>query len=193
VLILTIGHSTWAIDDFLDILRAHSITRIVDIRTIPRSRHNPQFNQESLSESLKKSAIDYRLVKQLGGLRHSRADSPNMGWRNSSFRGFADYMQTQEFVEGIDQLVGLAQEGQVAIMCAEVLPWRCHRWLIADALLVRGVQVGHIMTIKTRSKHTLTKWAHIGGTQITYPGEPGADSSAICESQCRSGRRLNLS
>ena len=172
MLILTIGHSTWAIDDFLDILRAHSITRIVDIRTIPRSRHNPQFNQESLSESLKKSAIDYLLVKQLGGLRHSRADSPNMGWRNSSFRGFADYMQTQEFVEGIDQLVGLAQEGQVAIMCAEVLPWRCHRWLIADALLVRGVQVGHIMTIKTRSKHTLTKWAHIEGTQITYPGEP---------------------
>ncbi len=172
MLILTIGHSTWAIDDFLDILRAHSITRIVDIRTIPRSRHNPQFNQESLSESLKKSAIDYLLVKQLGGLRHSRADSPNMGWRNSSFRGFADYMQTQEFVEGIDQLVGLAQEGQVAIMCAEVLPWRCHRWLIADALLVRGVQVGHIMTIKTRSKHTLTKWVHIKGTQIIYPGEP---------------------
>ncbi len=169
VLILTIGHSTRALDDFLDILRAHRVTRVVDIRTIPRSRHNPQFNQESLSESLKESAIDYIPMKQLGGLRDSKADSPNMGWRNSSFRGFADYMQTQEFAEGVDQLVGLAQDGQVAIMCAEVLPWRCHRWLIADALLVRGVQVEHIMTIKTRSEHTLTKWAHIEGTQITYP------------------------
>jgi len=172
MLILTIGHSTRAIDDFLDILRAHSVKRVVDIRTIPRSRHNPQFNQESLSESLKESAIDYIPMKQLGGLRHSKADSPNMGWRNSSFRGFADYMQTQEFAEGIDQLVGLAQNCQVAIMCAEVLPWRCHRWLVADALLVRGVQVEHIMTMKARSKHTLTKWAHIEGTQITYPENP---------------------
>jgi len=122
MLILTIGHSTRAIDDFLDILRAHSVKRVVDIRTIPRSRHNPQFNQESLSESLKESAIDYIPMKQLGGLRHSKADSPNMGWRNSSFRGFADYMRTREFAEGIDQLVGLAQDCQVAIMCAEVLP-----------------------------------------------------------------------
>lgn len=169
VLILTIGHSTRAIEDFLDILRAQSVTRVVDVRTIPRSRRNPQFNQESLSESLKESAIDYIPMKQLGGLRHPKADSPNMGWRNSSFRGFADYMQTQEFAEGIDQLIGLAQDGQVAIMCAEVLPWRCHRRLIADALLVHGVQVEHIMTIKTRSKHTMTKWAHIEGTQITYP------------------------
>jgi len=169
VLILTIGHSTRALDDFLDILRAHGVKRLVDVRTIPRSRHNPQFNQESLSERLKVSVIDYTLLKQLGGLRHSKADSPNMGWRNSSFRGFADYMQTQEFAEGIDQLVRLAQDDQVAIMCAEVLPWRCHRWLIADALLIRGVQVEHIMTIKTRSKHTLTKWARVEGTQITYP------------------------
>jgi len=172
VLILTIGHSTRALDDFLDILRAHSVKRVIDVRTIPRSRHNPQFNQELLSERLKESAIDYVLLKRLGGLRHSKADSQNMGWRNSSFRGFADYMQTQEFAEDIDQLVGLAQNCQVAIMCAEVLPWRCHRWLIADVLLVRGVQVEHIMTIKSRSKHTLTKWAHIEGTQITYPENP---------------------
>src|SRR6267378_5745701 len=169
VVILTIGHSTRALDDFLDILRAHSVRRVVDVRTIPRSRHNPQFNQESPSERLKESAMDYVLLKQLGGLRHPKADSQNIGWRNSSFRGFADYMQTQDFAEGIDQLAGLAQDGQFAIMCAELLPWRCHRWLIADALLVRGVQVEHIMTIKTRSKHTLTKWAHVEGTQITYP------------------------
>ena len=172
VLILTIGHSTRTIDDFLDILRAHSVKRVVDVRTIPRSRHNPQFNQESLPERLKESAIDYVLLKQLGGLRHPKADSPNTGWRNSSFRGFADYMQTHEFAEGIDQLVGLAQQGQVAIMCAEILPWRCHRWLIADALLIRGVQVEHIMTIKKRVEHSLTKWAQVEGNHISYPAPP---------------------
>ncbi len=166
MLILTIGHSTRAIDDFLDILRAHSVTRVVDIRTIPRSRRNPQFNQDSLSKSLKQSAIDYVLMKQLGGLRHPKADSLNTGWRNSSFRGFADYMQTQEFANGIDQLIELAKNGQIAIMCAEVLPWRCHRWLIADALTVRGVQVEHIMTIKTRHKHSLAKWASVEDVQL---------------------------
>ena len=166
MLILTIGHSTRAIDDFLDILRAHSVTRVVDIRTIPRSRRNPQFNQDSLSESLKQSAIDYVLMKQLGGLRHPKADSLNTGWRNSSFRGFADYMQTQEFANGIDQLIELAKNGQIVIMCAEVLPWRCHRWLIADALTVRGVQVEHIMTIKTRHKHSLAKWASVEDVQL---------------------------
>src|SRR2546425_9091868 len=144
VLILTIGHSTRALDDFLDILRAHGVKRLVDVRTIPRSRHNPQFNQESLSERLKVSAIDYTLLKQLGGLRHSKADSPNMGWRNSSFRGLADYMQTEEFTKGVDQLIELAQNGQTCIMCAEVLPWRCHRWLIADAITIRGIPVEHI-------------------------------------------------
>src|SRR5712691_7467341 len=127
VLILTIGHSTRALDDFLDILRAHRVTRVVDIRTIPRSRHNPQFNQESLSERLKESAIGYVLMKQLGGLRHPTLDSVDIGWRNSSLRGFADYMQTQEFAKSIDELIELAQNRQVAIMCAEVLPWRCHR------------------------------------------------------------------
>ncbi len=172
MLILTIGHSTRALDDFLDILRAHTVTRLVDVRTIPRSRRNPQFNQDSLSESLKQSAIDYVLMKQLGGLRHPKADSPNTGWRNSSFRGFADYMQTQEFVKSIDQLIGLAQNSQAVIMFAEVLPWRCHRWLISDALLVRGVHVEHIMTIKTRTKHSLTKFALVKDSQVTYPESP---------------------
>jgi uncharacterized protein (DUF488 family) len=169
VLILTIGHSTRTIDGFLSLLRAHSVTRVVDIRTIPRSRHNPQFNQESLSENLKQSTIDYVLMKDLGGLRHPKADSLNMGWRNSSFRGFADYMQTQEFTSGIDLLIGLAKNGQVSIMCAEVLPWRCHRWLIADALTIRGILVEHVMTSKKRTKHALTRWAKVEGTQITYP------------------------
>jgi uncharacterized protein (DUF488 family) len=169
VLNLTIGHSTRTLDDFVGILRAHGVARVVDIRTIPRSRHNPQFNQETLSERLKESGIDYVLMKQLGGLRHPKADSPNKGWKNSSFRGFADYMQTEEFTKGVDQLTGLAKSGQACIMCAEVLPWRCHRWLIADALTIRGIQVEHIVTIKKRTKHSLTKWAHVEGTQITYP------------------------
>ena len=169
MLILTIGHSTRALDDFVNILRAHDVTKLVDIRTIPRSRHNPQFNQETLAERLKESAIEYIPMKQLGGLRHPRADSPNTGWKNSSFRGFADYMQTQEFARGIDQLIVLAQNGQGALMCAEVLPWRCHRWLIADALTIRGMQVEHIMTIKKRTKHSLTRWARIAAGQITYP------------------------
>jgi len=172
LLILTIGHSTRTLDDFIGILRAHGVERLVDIRTIPRSRHNPQFNQETLSERLKESGIDYVLLKQLGGLRHPKADSPNMGWRNSSFRGFADYMQTQAFAKGVDQLIGLPQDGLVVIMCAEVLPWQCHRWLIADALTIRGVQVEHIMTIKKRTKHSLTRWAHVEGTKITYPESP---------------------
>ena len=171
MLILTIGHSTRTLDDFIGILRAHGVARLVDIRTIPRSRHNPQFNQETLFEGLKESAIDYALMKQLGGLRHPTPDSVNMGWRNSSFRGFADYMQTDEFTEGVDQLIGLAQSVQACIMCAEVLPWRCHRWLTADALTIRGIPVEHIMTIKKRTKHSLTIWAHIEGTQITYPKE----------------------
>lgn len=172
MLVQSIGHSTRALDDFLEILRTYTVTRLIDIRTIPRSRHNPQFNQESLSKGLKESAIDYVLMKRLGGLRHPKHGSPNMGWRNSSFRGFADYMQTQEFAESIDRLIGLAQNGQAAIMCAEVLPWRCHRWLIADALTIRGIQVEHIMTIKKRAKHSLTRWANVEGTQITYPETP---------------------
>src|SRR2546427_12955854 len=151
VLILSNGHTPRALDDFLDILRAHGVKRLVDVRTIPRSRHNPQFNQESLSERLKVSAIDYVLMKQLGGLRHPKADSPNMGWRNSSFRGFADYMQTQEVANGLDQLIELAKDGHVAIMCAEVLPWRWHRWLLGDALAIREDQVEHIMTINKRT------------------------------------------
>jgi uncharacterized protein (DUF488 family) len=181
VLILTIGHSTRTLDDFIGILRAHGVARVVDIRTIPRSRHNPQFNKETLSEKLKESGIDYVLMKQLGGLRHPKADSPNMGWKNSSFRGFADYMLTQDFAKGIDELIGLAQNVQVAIMCAEVLPWRCHRWLIADALTTRGVQVEHIMTIKNRTKHSMTRWASIEGGQITYSESRRDPSKPVSE------------
>jgi len=167
--ILTIGHSTRTIDDFTALLQAHGVQLIVDIRTIPRSRRNPQFNEDSLAASLKNSGIDYVRLKELGGLRHPRKDSQNKGWRNESFRGFADYMQTPDFEAGINELIGLARDRTVAIMCAEALPWRCHRSLVADALLVRGIQVEHIMTLKKRTEHSMTKWAMVDGRNITYP------------------------
>jgi uncharacterized protein (DUF488 family) len=170
--ILTIGHSTRTIEDFTDLLRAHGVQLIVDIRTVPRSRRNPQFNEDTLAGSLKKSGIDYVRMKELGGLRHPMKDSQNMGWRNPSFRGFADYMQTQDFEAGISELIRLARDRTVAIMCAEALPWRCHRSLVADALLVRGIKVEHMMTLKKLTEHSMTKWAKVDGKRITYPEPP---------------------
>lgn len=171
--LFTIGHSTRTLEEFVGLLQTNGIRLVVDVRTIPLSRHNPQFNQENLSAGLKESGIDYVWLKELGGLRHPEPDSQNKGWRNESFRGFADYMRTPEFEAGINELIKLAQEdGPVAIMCAEAVPWRCHRSLIADALLVRGIKVEHIMTLKTLKEHVLTKWAHVDGKQITYPENP---------------------
>jgi uncharacterized protein (DUF488 family) len=170
--ILTIGHSTRTIEDFTDLLRAHGVQLVVDIRTIPRSRRNPQFNEDTLAASLRMSGIDYVRLKELGGLRHPTKDSQNLGWRNPSFRGFADYMRTLDFVTGINELIRLARDRTVAIMCAEALPWRCHRSLVADALLVRGIKVEHIMTLKKRTEHSMTKWAKVVGKQITYPEAP---------------------
>ncbi len=170
--VLTVGHSTRAIEEFVRLLEAHGVKSIVDVRTIPRSRRNPQFNQESLPDTLRISGIDYFHLKELGGLRHPKVDSDNKAWTNLSFRGFADYMQTHEFEAGLEKLIALTQKRSVAIMCAEALPWRCHRWLLADALSVRGIQVEHIMTAKTRRKHVATKWAHVAGTNITYPKTP---------------------
>ena len=171
-LISTIGHSTRTLEDLSGLLQAYGVQLVIDVRSIPRSRRNPQFNQENLSADLKESGIDYVWLKELGGLRHPRSDSQNKGWRNESFRGFADYMQTPEFENGINELIKLAQDGPVAIMCAEAVPWRCHRSLIGDALLLRGIAVEHIMTPKTRIEHSMTKWAHANGRQITYSESP---------------------
>jgi len=168
--ILTVGHSTRTLEDLIRLLKAHGVKLVVDVRTIPRSKRNPQFNQESLPGSLRTSGIDYVHLKELGGLRHPKADSENKAWRNLSLRGFADYMQTAEFEAGLERLIILSQERTVAIMCAEALPWRCHRSLIADALTVRGMPgVEHIIAEKTRTKHVMTKWARIEGMKITYP------------------------
>ena len=172
--VLTIGHSTHTWDDFRDLLRAHHVKRVVDVRSIPRSRHNPQFNRETLRTKLRSAGIGYVHLQKLGGLRHARRDSPNMGWRNTSFRGFADYMQTSKFEAGLERLIKLAGQKRSAIMCAEAVPWRCHRSLIADALTVRGIRVDDIMTMKRSQVHSLTPFAHVQGHRITYPiGDPG--------------------
>ena len=167
-LVLTIGHSNRPLDDFINLLHVHGVSKVVDIRTIPRSRHNPQFNREILPDSLSSASIKYVHMAGLGGLRHPRPDSQNTGWRNAGFRGFADYMETEEFKKNLEALIQLAYEEQIAFMCAEALPWRCHRSLIADALLVRGVQVEHIMSATLRQPHKLTPFAQVTGTRITY-------------------------
>jgi uncharacterized protein (DUF488 family) len=168
-MVLTIGHSTRSIETFLELLQAHGVKHLVDVRTVPRSRHNPQFNRETLPQSLHGAGIAYTHMESLGGLRHTRRDSPNAGWRNASFRGFADYMQTPEFESGLDTLIQLAEREQVAVMCAEAVPWRCHRSLIADALTVRGVPVKHIMSPSRAQAHSRTPFAKTEGTRITYP------------------------
>jgi uncharacterized protein (DUF488 family) len=167
----TIGHSTHPIEEFIGMLQAHGIRRLVDVRTIPRSRHNPQFNRDSLPASLEAAGIGYRHMPGLGGLRHARKDSTNTGWRNASFRGYADYMQTPEFNENLNDLMQLAGEAPTAIMCAEAVPWRCHRSLIADALVARGVPVLEIMNAAQAHPHVMTAFAKVAGRQVTYPAE----------------------
>jgi uncharacterized protein (DUF488 family) len=167
--VLTIGHSTRSIEAFIEMLRAHELKRVVDVRTIPRSRTNPQFNRESLAGSLAQAGIGYTHVAELGGLRHARKDSLNTGWRNASFRGYADYMQTAEFEAAIESLIETAKRERVTIMCAEAVPWRCHRSLIGDALKVRGIAVEDIMSATRTQPHELTSFAKVQGTQVTYP------------------------
>jgi uncharacterized protein (DUF488 family) len=164
--ILTVGHSNHRLDEFLEMLSTHGVECLIDIRTIPRSRHNPQFNKESLADTL-----GYVHMPGLGGLRHSKKDSINSGWKNESFRGYADYMQTDEFACNLDELITRAREKQVCIMCAESVPWRCHRSLVADALTARGIEVKHIMNAKSANLHKLTLFALISGFKVIYPAE----------------------
>ena len=168
-LVCTIGHSNRSLGAFVELLRANEIVQVLDVRTVPRSRHNPQFNRETLAESLGAHNISYTHLPGLGGLRHARADSLNTGWNNLSFRGYADYMQSSEFAENVQRVAELATRQRCALMCAEAVPWRCHRSLIGDALLVRGVGVEDIVGPGKRRPHTLTTFAHVDGTHITYP------------------------
>src|SRR5262245_1402322 len=168
----TIGHSTKPIDEFLALLTSHGITRLVDVRTIPRSRHNPQFDVHALGKSLGEAGITYVHQPQLGGLRKPKKDSINDGWKNTSFRGFADYMHTEPFGVALETLMKAARDRPTAIMCAEAVPWRCHRSLIADALVSRGWTVQHIMTKAKADKHRLTRFAVIEQDGIIYPSTP---------------------
>ena len=172
--LFTLGHSTLPIERFIAILQAYGIRRLVDVRTMPASRHNPQFNADALAASLAAQGIGYLHMPALGGLRHARKDSPNAGWRNASFRGYADYMQTDAFRDALESLVGLGRQSRTAIMCAEAVPWRCHRSLVADALTVRGVPVVEILSETGYRRHALTPFAHVEGTSITYPPEQAA-------------------
>lgn len=167
--IYALGHSTRPIDKFVSLLQAHKIKILADIRTIPRSRTNPQFNQDDLAAELSRSGIRYIHMKALGGLRRPRKDSENTGWQNSSFRGFADYMGSAEFDEALEELMATSSEGRTAIMCAEGNPFRCHRMLVADALAARGVTVFHISSGKTARLHTMTPFAQVNGIRVTYP------------------------
>lgn len=168
-LVCTIGHSTRTIKDFIDLLLTNEVAEVVDVRTIPRSRHNPQFNLDTLPDSLATAGIGYLHMPGLGGLRPTHADSTNTGWHNASFRGYADYMQSADFAQNVDDLVTLARTRRCALMCAEAVPWRCHRSLIADALLVRGVHVEDIIGPHGRKPHALTSFAHVKGLEVTYP------------------------
>lgn len=175
LLVCTIGHSNRSLAEFLELLLHNQIRHVLDVRTVPRSRHNPQFAQDNLPASLQAAGLGYTHLPALGGLRQTRAGSPNKAWRNLSFRGYADYMQTPEFQQGLEQVLQLAASERCVLMCAEAVPWRCHRSMIGDALLIRGVAVEDIIGPKGRRPHVLTSFAKVDGQKITYPPEPEAE------------------
>lgn len=166
--IFTIGHSTHPIDEFVELLQAHGVEGVVDVRSVPKSRHNPQFNGDALKQSLKAVHIKYRYLATLGGFRHARKDSINVGWRNSSFRGYADYMGSQGFSKGLEVLIAVAKLRATVIMCAEAVPWRCHRSLIADALIKEGWLVRDIMSRTSAKRHRLTPFLKARKGQLIY-------------------------
>jgi uncharacterized protein (DUF488 family) len=171
--VYTVGHSTRTADELVELLRAFDVSLLIDVRTIPRSRHNPQFEADALRSTLRRHRLGYIHIPELGGLRHTHAGSINDAWRNASFRGFADYMQSEGFEAGLEKL-RTAAERTPALMCAEAVPWRCHRSLIADALIARGATVEHILGPGRSQPHRLTPFAHLDGTHVTYPAQPGA-------------------
>jgi len=167
----TIGHGTRRVDELIELLTSQGIGRLTDVRTIPRSRHNPQFNRDRLPDDLARAGIAYVHMPGLGGLRRPRSDSVNLAWRNRGFRGYADYMQTEVFQSNLDALVRQVAGARTAIMCAETVPWRCHRSLLADALTVNGVAVLHIITAGQTQRHELTAGARTCDALLTYPGD----------------------
>ena len=170
-IVFTIGHSTRSIEEFIRLLRAHGVQRVLDVRRIAGSRQNPQFSRDQLSLALHRARIRYRHLPGLGGLRRARRDSRNTGWRNVNFRGYADYMQTAAFEVSLDRCIEFVRRERVVLMCAEAVPWRCHRSLIADALTVRGIRAEEIVSATKTQPHALTRFARVDGTMITYPPE----------------------
>lgn len=168
----TVGHSTRTADELVALLKAHGVRMLVDVRTVPRSRRVPWFSIEALPQILSRAGIDYAHLQALGGLRKPRKDSPNDAWRNEGFRGYADHMRSREFERGLEELMGIAAHAPTAVMCAEAVPWRCHRSLLADALVVRGAEVLHVLDAGAKP-HVLTAFARVEGTAITYPAGPG--------------------
>ena len=170
--IYTIGHSTRSIDDFIALLRVHEITQLADVRTIPKSRRHPHFAREALERSLPAAGVEYRHFASLGGLRKPRPDSRNTAWRHEGFRGYADYMETPEFASALDELSSWAGRAgtRTAVMCAEAMWWQCHRRLLADALLARGLDVRHIMSTAAARPHELTAFARLESAHVSYPG-----------------------
>ena len=167
--VYTIGHSTRTLEEFTELLQTYHITLLIDVRTAPHSRHNPQFNKEALPSTLKPIGIKYIHLPEIGGLRHPKPDSINLALENASFRGYADYMQTKEFTDALLKIVALARENCVALMCAEALPWKCHRNLISDALVARHVRVMHIISKASTITHQLSEMAHVEGYKVSYP------------------------
>jgi len=185
--IYSIGHSTRSEQEFIELLRLHGIATLADIRTIPGSRRNPQFNREQLSDVLQRAGIRYIHLPHLGGLRKSIGEaSPNKAWRNASFRGYADYMLTDDFERGLAELLELAKRGPLAMMCAEAVPWRCHRSLVSDALLARGRTVMHITSSSEPSPHELTPFAVVENGRVTYPGDSSSRANSAGASSIRS-------
>jgi uncharacterized protein (DUF488 family) len=174
--VLTVGHSDRSLEEFVRLLQAHGTTLVVDVRTMPGSRHNPQYSRDTLPQDLHQAGIGYIHMPGLGGLRRRRPDSPNTGWKNASFQGYADYMLTPEFQQALEELLDRAKGERVALMCAEAVPWRCHRSLIADALVVRGVAVEHMLSASRTQPHTLRPWAVVQDARIIYPPPAGDDA-----------------
>ena len=176
--VLTIGHSTRPLKEFIALLTAHSVCKLIDVRTVPRSRYNPQFNRDTLPIALEGAGIGYAHAPGLGGFRHTHPGSLNAGWRNVSFRGYADYMQTPEFAQNLADVIEQAKHQRIVLMCAEAVPWRCHRSLIADALVVRGIVAQEILSATRLQEHALTAFARVDGSEITYPPPVSAPESA---------------
>ena len=168
-MIYTIGHSTRPLGVFVALLKSHAVAQLADIRSVPRSRRHPHFAGDALAASLAGAGITYRHFASLGGLRRPRRDSPNGAWRHAGFRGYADYMQTEEFEKGLTDLLEFARNGDTAIMCAEAVWWRCHRQLTADALVARGIEMGHITSEGAATPHALTEFARVVDGKVTYP------------------------